>query len=65
MVTPGVATIIAVARQIIVGQVFVVLRQHASIHGLIVIFMHQHRGGNTRFHVRVISGPAKAQAKQR
>lgn len=58
VVTPGIATVIAVARHVVVRQLFIVLRQHILIDRLVVVFMHQHRRRQARLEVRVIRRPA-------
>ena len=65
MVSPGIPTVIAAARQVVVRQLFIILIQNVLIDRLVVVFMHQHRRRHTRFHFRVVVRPAKAQAKQR
>lgn len=65
MVAPGIAAGVAAARQIIVRQLFVILRQQRVIQRLIAVLMHQHGRRHPRLDVRVIRRPAKAKTEQR
>ncbi|MNT47788.1 hypothetical protein D3C72_1845290 [compost metagenome] len=65
VIAPGIAAIIASARQIVAGEFFVILGENLRIHRLVVIFVHKHRRWHTRLEIRVICRPAEAQAKQR
>lgn len=65
MIAPGIAAGVAAARQIIVRQLFVILRQQRVIQRLIAVLMHQHGGRHPRLDVRVIRRPAKAKTEQR
>lgn len=65
MIAPGIAAGVAAARQIIVRQLFVIVRQQRVIQRLIVVLMHQHGGRHPRLDVRVIRRPAKAKTEQR
>lgn len=58
MVAPGITTIIGRAAEVVIRQLFVVLRQHLLIDRLIVVFMHHHRRRQARLDVRVIRRPA-------
>lgn len=58
MVAPGIAAIIGRTAEVVVRQLFVVLRQHLLINRLVVIFMHHHRRRQARLDVRVIRRPA-------